>query len=130
MLPPNWLRRLISLGWRQADGDCRTREPQQPQSIGRPKGGRHVHDLGRMSAAAGHAPYTYPPDMCDVRDHAKLLAFRAKRAEWVVLLEKDPLHSVSSQLSALVWQDAVFRLFNEAWRLNDLRSRLRLWLRC
>lgn len=69
--------------------------------------------------SASHAPYNFAPDQCDVKDQGKLVEFRAKRAEWVSLLEQDPLHSVSRQLSALVWQDAVFRLFNEARRLED-----------
>lgn len=72
-----------------------------------------------MTNAIGLAPYKHPVDRCDVQDKAKLVDFRKARAEWVELLEKDPLHSVSRQLSALVWQDAVFRLFNEAWRLEN-----------
>jgi hypothetical protein len=72
-----------------------------------------------MSSALGLAPYKHPLDKCDVQDRTKLADFRKVRAEWINLLEKDPLHSVSRQLSGLVWQDAVFRLFNEAWRIED-----------
>jgi hypothetical protein len=68
---------------------------------------------------ASQAPYRFAAEKCDVQDHAKLLAFREKRAEWVALLEQNPLHSVSRQLSSLVWQDAVFRLFHEANRLGN-----------
>ena len=72
-----------------------------------------------MSNGTGTACFSYPADRCDVRDQARLAEFRAKRAEWVNLLEQDKLHSVSTQLSSLVWQDAVFRLFNEVQRLHD-----------
>ncbi|MBL6458445.1 hypothetical protein JMJ55_24205 [Belnapia sp. T6] len=72
-----------------------------------------------MSSTGGRVLYTYSLDKCDVQDKTKLADFRKARAEWVDLLEKDPLHSVSRQLSGLVWQDAVFRLFNEAWRIED-----------
>jgi hypothetical protein len=65
------------------------------------------------------SPYNFPVDRCDVFDKAQLKDFRKKRAEWVDLLEKDHLHSVGRQLSSLVWQDAVFRLINEARRLQD-----------
>jgi hypothetical protein len=74
---------------------------------------------GGMTKTTGPAPYTYPAERCDVLDKANLGRFREKRAQWIELLEKDKLHSVGTQLSALVWQDAVFRLLNEAWRLND-----------
>lgn len=72
-----------------------------------------------MSSDRVDAPYTYSLNTCDVQDKGKLTDFRKARAEWVDFLEKDPLHSVSRQLSGLVWQDAVFRLFNAAWRMDD-----------
>lgn len=72
-----------------------------------------------MTNAATEPTYKYGIDQCDVLDKARLVEFRAKRIEWVDLLEKDKLHSVSEQLSSLVWQDAVFRLFNEGRRLHD-----------
>jgi hypothetical protein len=64
-----------------------------------------------MTTAA--RPYKCPPEGCDVRDKAKLEAFRAKRLEWLHLLENDEEHSTTGQLGALLWQDAAFHLFNE-----------------
>ena len=60
--------------------------------------------------------YSEPPEECDVEDREAFIAFRAKRLEWLALLRDDPEHSIYSQLSSLVWQDSVFRLFNEIWR--------------
>ena len=54
-----------------------------------------------MSSAAGPAPFTHLLDECDVPDKARLADFRKPRAEWVGLLEKDPLHSVS--YGATIW---------------------------
>src|SRR5471032_2379862 len=61
----------------------------------------------------------YPVEECDVMDRAALVTFREKRLEWSALLEYGPQHKVSAQLSALLWQDAAFRLFNEIRRLSD-----------
>lgn len=58
-------------------------------------------------------PYRYSLAQCDVEDSAKLEAFRDKRASWLNLLEHDKEHSVTGQLTALLWQDATFRLLNE-----------------
>lgn len=62
------------------------------------------------------AEYKYQISDCDVRDKATLEVYRAKRAEWVRLLDGDPVHSISSQLSAMLWNDIAFRVFNEARR--------------
>lgn len=61
--------------------------------------------------------YKYPISECQVRDVVRLGAFRTKRTEWLRLLDGDPVHSVSSQLSAMLWNDAAYRSFNEARRL-------------
>jgi len=61
--------------------------------------------------------YSYAVDQCDVLDKANLISYRAKRTEWATLLEHEPQHSVTSQLSALLWEDAAFRMFNEMRRL-------------
>lgn len=58
-------------------------------------------------------PYQYSPSQCDVEDQAKLEVFREKRRGWLNLLEHDKEHSVTGQLTALLWQDATFRLLNE-----------------
>src|SRR3954447_6200604 len=64
-------------------------------------------------------PYTYPPEQCDVEDQKKLVAYRQAVTRWFEWLHADPEHSISSQLSDLLWQDAVFRVFNEARRYVD-----------
>ncbi len=56
-----------------------------------------------MSTATVLAPYTHPIDKCDVQDQAKLAEFRKARAEWVALLEKDPLQVPSR----LWWKSGV-----------------------
>lgn len=40
--------------------------------------------------------------------------YRAAHARWLEWLDGDPVHSINGQLSQLMWQDAVFRTFNEA----------------
>ncbi len=59
------------------------------------------------------------PDICecDVEDTELLALFRLKRDEWKRCLIDDN-HSVSRQISHLLWNDTVFRAFNEARRLS------------
>jgi len=40
--------------------------------------------------------------------------YRAAHRRWLDWLDGDPVHSINGQLSQLMWQDAVFRTFNEA----------------
>ncbi len=54
---------------------------------------------------------------CDVEDKESLALFRLKRDEWKRCLSDDN-YSVSQQISHLLWNDAVFRAFNEARRLS------------
>jgi hypothetical protein len=60
--------------------------------------------------------YQYPSSECQVRDIAALDAYRIRRTEWLRLLDGDPVHSVSTQLSAMLWNDIAYRTFNEARR--------------
>jgi hypothetical protein len=60
--------------------------------------------------------YEYLPEDCDVADRERLVAYRAKRSEWLRLLDDDPQHSISKQLSAMQWNDVAYRCFNEARR--------------
>jgi hypothetical protein len=73
-------------------------------------------EIGQMTNS--NPPYRFDIDECDVIDKEKLVSFRAKRREWVDLLDHDE-QSVSGQLATLAWNDAVFRLFNEGWRQHD-----------
>lgn len=45
--------------------------------------------------------------------------YRAAHARWLDWLDGDPVHSINGQLSQLMWQDAVFRTFNEARKDTD-----------
>ena len=53
---------------------------------------------------------------CDVEDKESLAHFRKKRSEWNRFLISDK-HSISQQISHLLWNDTVFRAFNEATRI-------------
>lgn len=64
--------------------------------------------------AALSPDYRIPADQCDVHDRASFVEFRTQRSKWLDLLERDTEHSISAQLSSLVWQDAVFRLLVKA----------------
>lgn len=54
---------------------------------------------------------------CDVEDKESLALFRLKRDEWKRCLIDDN-YSVSQQISHLLWNDTVFRTFNEARKLS------------
>lgn len=54
---------------------------------------------------------------CDVEDKESLALFRLKRDEWKRCLLDDN-YSVSQQISHLLWNDTVFRTFNEARRVS------------
>lgn len=50
----------------------------------------------------------------DVLDHASLAQYRQKRDEWLHLLNKDEHHAIWKQITAMIWDDATFRVLNEA----------------
>ena len=54
---------------------------------------------------------------CDVEDKESLALFRIKRAEWKRCLIDDS-YSISKQISHFLWNDVVFRTFNEARTLS------------
>lgn len=54
---------------------------------------------------------------CDVTDKEALALFRMKRAEWKRCLIDDS-YSVSQQISHILWNDIVFRTFNEARKIS------------
>ena len=57
---------------------------------------------------------------CDVQDKERLALFRAKLREWRKCLDddlEDP-HSIVRQMIGLLWDDTVWRTFNEACRLS------------
>lgn len=62
--------------------------------------------------------YEFAVEDCDVADKVQLADFRLKRTEWLHLLNGDPDHAVWRQIAAMLWNDAVFRMANEARRLS------------
>ncbi len=55
---------------------------------------------------------------CDVEDKEALAAFRGCRKRWYEWLFGDDQHSISKQITTIVWDDAIFRTLNEARRLS------------
>lgn len=62
--------------------------------------------------------YLHSVEDCDVVDRERLMAFRERGAVWHELLHGDELHSISSQFSDMMWQDAAWRCANEARRYS------------
>lgn len=60
------------------------------------------------------------PDLCscDVEEKDKLALFRCKRSEWWEWMFGKDVHSISNQLTTIVWDDTIFRTVNEARRVN------------
>jgi len=55
---------------------------------------------------------------CDVNDKAKLALFIQKREEWKRCIVGDAPHAVHRQITHMLWNDTVFRAFNEARRIT------------
>jgi hypothetical protein len=62
--------------------------------------------------------YTYALEDCDIVDKDALTAYRNKRTEWLHLLNGKDDHAVCRQISAMLWNDVVFRVANETRRLS------------
>jgi len=60
--------------------------------------------------------YQYPVEQCDVSDKERLRQFREKRAEWITWLRGDDPHSIWRQITALLWDDVLFRTVNDLRR--------------
>ncbi|MBT1516369.1 hypothetical protein KIP88_38615 [Bradyrhizobium sp. SRL28] len=74
--------------------------------------------------------FQYGIDDCDVADKSRLRQYREKRTGWLYMLAGDPDHAVSKQITAMLWNDAVFRVANESRRLSRLggyKSSARNW---
>ena len=59
---------------------------------------------------------------CDVNDKDKLTLFIQKRDEWARCIIGDAPHAVNRQITHILWNDTVFRTFNEARRLTIERN--------
>ena len=74
--------------------------------------------------------FRYAIEDCDVAEKNTLRQYREKRAEWLYMLSGDPNHAVWKQITAMLWNDAVFRVANESRRLSRLggyKSSARNW---
>jgi hypothetical protein len=60
--------------------------------------------------------YQYPVEQCDVGDLDRLGQFRARRAEWISWLRGTDPHSIWRQITALLWDDVLFRTVNDLRR--------------
>jgi hypothetical protein len=56
---------------------------------------------------------------CDVKDKEKLVLFRIRRREWQRWLLKGSEYSISNEIYHMLWNDTVFRTFNEARKLGE-----------
>ena len=63
--------------------------------------------------------WKYPISECDVIDRVKLVSYRELAEHWHNLMYGDEEYSVWNQISDLLWQDIVWRSFNEARRWTD-----------
>lgn len=66
--------------------------------------------------------FKFPEDQCDVADRDKLARYREHATRWFDWLETDDEHAITRQLSDLMWHDAVFRILNEARRLEGAEA--------
>lgn len=63
--------------------------------------------------------YNYPIDQCDILDKGKGEAFRKMRMKWIEWLHGEDPHSISRQISSILWDYALFLTVNELRRIAD-----------
>ena len=61
--------------------------------------------------------YKYPIDQCDILDKGKGELFRQKRTKWIAWLHGDDTHSITRQISSILWDYALFLTVNELRRI-------------
>lgn len=61
-------------------------------------------------------------DSCDVDDKSQLIQYRKKRCEWLNQLTGDTNHAICEQISAMLWNNAMFQMINESRRLSGLEK--------
>lgn len=67
--------------------------------------------------------FKFSIDECDVPNKSGLSLYRAARTKWLTWLEHDEHHALWKQITAMLWNDAVFRMVNEARRFSEVDSR-------
>jgi hypothetical protein len=78
----------------------------------------HQRRKAALSEADGTMTYTFAVEDCDVLDKSGLATYREKRSEWLHFLNGDDDHAVWRQISAMLWNDAIFRMMKESRRLS------------
>src|SRR4030042_4576533 len=63
--------------------------------------------------------YKYPMYQCDILDKGKGESFREMRMKWIDWLHGEDPHSISQQISSLLWDYALFIAVNELRRIAD-----------
>lgn len=66
--------------------------------------------------------FKFDEGQCDVADRDKLKRYRGHAERWFDWLATDEEHAIGKQLSDLMWHDAVFRVLNEARRLEGAEA--------
>jgi hypothetical protein len=66
--------------------------------------------------------YKYPIDECDFIDKDEGEAFRNMRMKWIEWLHGEDPHSISRQISSMLWDYALFLVVNELRRVAELES--------
>ena len=66
--------------------------------------------------------YNYPIDQCDFLDKDKGEAFRNIRLKWIEWLHGEDPHSISRQISSMLWDYALFITVNELRRVAESES--------
>jgi hypothetical protein len=62
--------------------------------------------------------YKYPIDQCDILDKDKGKSFREMRMKWIEWLHGKDHHSISKQISSILWDYALFITVNELRRID------------
>jgi hypothetical protein len=65
--------------------------------------------------------YKYSIDDCDILDKNKGEAFRKMRIKWIEWLHGEEPHSISHQISSMLWDHALFLVINELRRLAEVK---------
>ncbi len=60
--------------------------------------------------------------LCDVEDKEKLALFRNRISNWKKILNGKDQHSIFNQVQGIIWDDTVYRSFNEALRVSQETS--------
>jgi hypothetical protein len=63
-----------------------------------------------------------PANDCDINDRVRYPAFESLIEDWRARLVGEDVHSIQNQLQDIVWNDAIYRCYNEALHIRDKRA--------